>query len=100
MHYNKEFVPETHTYKGITSQIKYVPIASAVYVVHAWKYAQAIVTLAEWKLEFSERLAVNEGRGGGGKEHTKRISNAVFCSSGAISCHLKGKWTRRLDRLR
>jgi hypothetical protein len=29
-------------------------------------------------LEFSERLAVNEGRGGGGKEQTKRISNAVF----------------------
>jgi len=33
MHYNKEFVPETHTYKGSTSQIMYVPIASAVYVV-------------------------------------------------------------------
>jgi hypothetical protein len=35
-------VPETHTYKESTSQVMYVPIASAVYlyVVHAKEYAQ------------------------------------------------------------
>jgi len=35
MLYYKEFVPETHTHKGGTSQIMYVPIASAVCVVNA-----------------------------------------------------------------
>ena len=90
-----------HTHKGSTSQIMYVPIASAVCVVNAWKYAQPIVTLAERMPEFSEGLAAMEGwRRDGGKERTKRISNAVFYSSGAVSCHLKGKWTRRLDKLR